>query len=117
MTKDEIDEALGGAEVVFQSSYDELLDSVAALFPKPKTYPLKPIELKITVNGHNWEEVLRALDERVATVHERREQAGGCSASGYGASHTCDIMLRDVTLEQFVEESIAWLEAQPRPAP
>lgn len=74
--------------------------------------PKKAIELRITANGWNWEQVIAALEERLERVRELREQSGGCSASGYGASHTCDVELRDVTVEQFADESIAWLEAQ-----
>ncbi len=78
-------------------------------------YPRKPIELKITVNGFTWDEVLKALRERVSRIEEHHEHGVGVSACGYGASHTADVQLRDVTLDQFVDESIAWLERQKAP--
>ena len=78
-------------------------------------HPRKAIEVKVTANGFTWDEVIRALEKRVAYLKENRELGGGCSASGYGASHTADVLLRDVTQEQFVDESIAWLERQKAP--
>jgi hypothetical protein len=75
-------------------------------------YPLKPIEVTITANGFNWEQAIAALDERVERLTKHQENGAGCSASGYSASHTADVRLRDVTVDQFVEESIAWLEQQ-----
>lgn len=74
--------------------------------------PKKAIEIKVTANGFTWEETLKALKDRVAYIEERHEHGIGCSASGYGASHTGEVYLRDVSREQFAEESIAWLEAK-----
>jgi hypothetical protein len=74
--------------------------------------PMKPIEVRITANGFNWNEVIRALEERLSRLKEHHEHGAGVSACGYGASHTADVCLRDVTQEQFVNESIAWLEQQ-----
>lgn len=75
-------------------------------------YPRKPIEVRISANGFNWEQVIAALDERVERLTKHREKGVGCSASGYSASHSADVFLRDVTVDQFVDESIAWLERQ-----
>jgi len=74
--------------------------------------PKKAIEITITVNGFTWDEVFRAMRERVSDIEERRELGGGVSACRYGASHTATIELRDVTPDRFADESIAWLEAQ-----
>jgi len=74
--------------------------------------PRKPIEVRLTANGFNWDEVIRALKERVSRLEEHHEHGCGCSASGYGASHTADVQLRDVSQEQFADESIAWLESR-----
>lgn len=73
-------------------------------------YPKKPIEVRITANGFNWPEVIKALRERVGRLEEHHEHGAGVSACGYGASHTADVALREVSQEQFADESIAWLE-------
>lgn len=75
-------------------------------------HPRKAIEVKITAYGFTWDELIAALEERVIRLKEHHEHGAGVSADGYGASHTADVLLRDVTREQFVEESIAWLERQ-----
>ena len=75
-------------------------------------YPRKPIEVQITANGFNWKEVIRALRERVDRLAEHHEHGVGVLANGYGASHTASVQLRDVSQEQFVDESIAWLDEQ-----
>lgn len=74
--------------------------------------PRKAIEVTITANGFTWEEVIAALNERVDRLRKNHELGAGCYADGYGASHTADVQLRDVTPDQFVEESITWLEHQ-----
>lgn len=74
--------------------------------------PKKAIEVKLTANGFTWGEVIRALKQRVARLEEHHENGVGVSAYGYGASHTADVELRDVTREQFADESIVWLEAR-----
>jgi len=76
--------------------------------------PKKAIEITITVNGFTWDEVFRAMRERVRRIEEHREHGAGVSACGYGASHTATIELRDITPDRFADESIAWLEAQPK---
>lgn len=74
--------------------------------------PRKPIEVKVTANGFTWDEVIAALKERVGQLEEHHEHGAGVSACGYGASHTADVALREVTQEAFVEESIGWLGRQ-----
>lgn len=75
-------------------------------------HPCKAIEIKLTANGFTWEEVIEALKERMSQLDEHHEHGAGCHADGYGASHTADVALREVTREEFAEESIAWLERQ-----
>jgi hypothetical protein len=75
-------------------------------------HPRKAIEVKVTANGFTWDEVIWALKDRVAYLEAHHEHGGGCSTSGYGASHTADVALRDVGRDQFADESIAWLERQ-----
>lgn len=77
--------------------------------------PRKAIEVKLTANGFTWEEVVAALKERVSRLEEHHENGCGVSADGYGASHTADVLLREVTREAFADESIAWLERQKVP--
>jgi hypothetical protein len=75
-------------------------------------YPRKPIEVRITVNGFDWPEVIRTAQEVVDRLNEQRELGVGMSACGAGPSHTLAVQLRDVTRERFIEESIAWSQAR-----
>lgn len=77
--------------------------------------PKKAIEVRILADGFDWPSVIRMLKERVAVVEERREDAVGLRASGHGTGHATEVHLRDVTPEQFSDESIAWLEKQRTP--
>jgi hypothetical protein len=78
----------------------------------PLEAPRKPIEVTVTANGFDWREVIAALKERVARLEANQEKGAGCYADGYGASHTADVQLREVSITQFVDESIEWLEQQ-----
>jgi hypothetical protein len=75
-------------------------------------YPRKAIDVRVTANGFTWDQVIDALEERVSRLREHHEHGAGASACGYASSHTADVHLRDVTPEQFADESIAWLEKQ-----
>ena len=74
--------------------------------------PRKPVEIKVTANGFTWAEAIAALRARLELLEEHHAQGAGVSASGHGGSHTADVTLRDVTRDQFIDESIAWLEGR-----
>lgn len=76
------------------------------------TAPKKAIEVKVTANGFTWPDVIKALKVRVTHLDIHHENGAGVHADGYGASHTADVALRQVTREQFADESIAWLAQQ-----
>lgn len=76
-----------------------------------KPYPSKAIEVRITVSGYDWWKVGANIRELADAVETLRENAGGCVACASSTSRTLEVRTREVTPEQFAEESIAWHEA------